>query len=170
MGVHQYVITLWPHTVNSVSSRNLVCWAVLLSHCQIAYYSCFWHLFWAQNTVFFVVDRGRALKCPLINREESEFLRKSCFARTPAGITETPHGKDSAQSAGERGRVHPEPWDKMPGKLCFTSPMKPSVSLLNTDRDVFYIWHFLIIILLPLLDRVVMERLLHFPNLRRRKA
>lgn len=57
----------------------------------------------------FVDDRGRALKCPQKNKEESEFLRKSCFARMPAGITETLHGKDSAQSAGENGRVRPEP-------------------------------------------------------------
>lgn len=57
----------------------------------------------------------RALQCGPISKEESEFLRRSCSARTPVGIMETLHGKASAPSAGEREHVQPEPRDKTQG-------------------------------------------------------
>lgn len=58
----------------------------------------------------------KALQCGQISKEESEFLRRSCSARTPVGIMETLHGKASAPSAGGRERVKPEPRDRTQGK------------------------------------------------------
>ena len=57
-----------------------------------------------------------ALQCGQISKEESEFLRRSCSARTPVGIMETLHGKASALSAGEREHVQLEPRGKTQGK------------------------------------------------------
>lgn len=57
----------------------------------------------------------RALQCGQISNEESEFLSRSCFARTPVGIMETLHGKASAPSAGGREHVQLEPRDKTQG-------------------------------------------------------
>lgn len=62
-----------------------------------------------------VVDE-KSLQCGQISKEESEFLRKSCYVKTTAGIMETLHGKASALSAGERNHVQLENKDKTRGK------------------------------------------------------
>jgi len=59
----------------------------------------------------------QALQCGPTNKEESEFPRSSCSARTPAGTTETLRGRASAPSAGERNHVQLDPQDKTPGRL-----------------------------------------------------
>lgn len=79
----------------------------------------------------------RPQPCGQISKEESESLRRSCSARTPAGIMETRHGKASAPSAGESEseRVQLEPSDRTQGE--HTADNGHTDSLEHLDLNIF---------------------------------
>lgn len=62
-----------------------------------------------------IITYGRTLKCGQTSKEESEFLRRSCSARTPVAIMETRRGRASAPSAGGRRLAQLKPRGKTRG-------------------------------------------------------